>query len=458
MYDLLIRNAVLVTPDGECEKDMAIQNGKIAAFLERGTGEAECEIDASGRYAFPGIVDPHAHLNEPGWTWREDYEHGTKAAAVGGVTTVIDMPLNTAPSTTTAQRVKDKIELVEPSACIDFALWGGLVPENFDELEKMDKEGCVAFKAFLSPSSPDFEHLGYGETYEAMQIIKRFGGRIGFHCEDYSTILHLEEMMRRAGRFDSRAFLDSRPVVAEMIATEAVIALSKATGCKSYICHISSPDVAQKVKLAQQEGVDILAETCVHYLCMNENDVLERGAFCKCSPPLRTEEESRRLWDYVLDGTICAIGSDHSPCTAAEKTTENLGKKVNNIFDAWGGMNGIQTAFQTMYSEGCGKRGMKPAQLAKLMCEGPARAFGLWGKKGALREGFDADVVLLDPNKPWEVTADTLYYKNKISGFLGKTGVGMPVMTILRGEIIAENGAWIGKKSIGKVLRKGSIT
>ena len=228
MYDLLIRNAVLVTPDGECEKDLAIQNGKIAAFLERGTGEAECEIDASGRYAFPGIVDPHAHLNEPGWTWREDYEHGTKAAAVGGVTTVIDMPLNNAPSTTTAQRVKDKIELVEPSACVDFALWGGLVPENFDELEKMDKEGCVAFKAFLSPSSPDFEHLGYGETYEAMQIIKRFGGRIGFHCEDYSTILHLEEMMRRAGRFDSRAFLDSRPVVAEMIATEAVIALSKA--------------------------------------------------------------------------------------------------------------------------------------------------------------------------------------------------------------------------------------
>ena len=123
MYDLLIRNAVLVTPDGECEKDLAIQNGKIAAFLERGTGEAEREIDASGRYAFPGIVDPHAHLNEPGWTWREDYEHGTKAAAVGGVTTVIDMPLNNAPSTTTAQRVKDKIELVEPSACVDFALW-----------------------------------------------------------------------------------------------------------------------------------------------------------------------------------------------------------------------------------------------------------------------------------------------------------------------------------------------
>ena len=184
MYDLLIKNARLITPDGECEKDLAIKDGKIAAFLERGAGEAAREIDASGRYAFPGIVDPHAHLNEPGWTWREDYEHGTKAAAVGGTTTVIDMPLNNAPSTTTAQRVEDKIKLVEPSACVDFALWGGLVPENFDELEKMDKAGCVAFKAFLSPSSPDFEHLDYGETYEAMQIIKRFGGRVGFHCED----------------------------------------------------------------------------------------------------------------------------------------------------------------------------------------------------------------------------------------------------------------------------------
>lgn len=457
MYDLLIKNAILVTPEGEQEKDLAIQNGKIAALISRGGGEGQKVIDAGGKYAFPGMVDPHAHLNEPGWTWREDYAHGTAAAAVGGVTTVIDMPLNNAPSTTTAQLVEDKIALVEPNACIDFSLWGGLVPENFDELEKMDKAGCVAFKAFLSPSSPDFEHLGYGETYEAMQIVKRFGGRIGFHCEDYSTILHLEEMMRREGRCDSRAFLDSHPVVAEMIATEAIIALSRATGCKSYICHVSSPDVAQKVKEAQQQGVDILAETCVHYLCMNENDVLEKGAFCKCSPPLRTEEESRRLWDYVFDGTLCAIGSDHSPCTEEEKTSENLGKKVKSIFDAWGGMNGIQTAFQTMYSEGCGKRGMTPVQLARVMSEQPAKAFGLWGRKGAIAEGFDGDVVLLDPNKAWEITAEQLYYKNKISGFLGKKGVGMPVMTILRGEIIAENGKWIGRKGIGKVLRKGSI-
>lgn len=456
MYDLLIRNAILVTPDGEQERNLAIQDGRIIALLPYDTGEGHKEIDAHGNYAFPGVIDTHAHLNEPGWVWREDYAHGTAAAAVGGTSTLIDMPLQNNPSTVTAEFVEQKIALVAPNACVDFCLWGGIVPDNFGEIEKMNHAGCVAFKSFLSPTSPDFENLSYGQAYEAMQIVRKFGGRIGFHCEDYSMIKHLEEMMKHGGRFNGRAFLDSRPVSAEMIATEAVIAMAEETGCAVHICHVSSPDVAQKIYEAQRRGVDVTAETCAHYLCMNENDLLERGAICKCAPPLRTENERVRLWEYVKNGTFSGIGSDHSPCTWEEKHSEILGKKIETIFDAWGGISGIQTVLQSAFSEGCGKGRVTPVQLARVMSEQPAKAFGLWGKKGALKEGFDADIVLLDPNRAWEITAEQLYYKNKISGFLGKKGVGMPVMTILRGEIIAENGSWTGKKGFGKVFRKGS--
>ena len=226
MCDLLIRNAILVTPDGEQEKDLAIQNGRIAELLLRGTGEGYREIDAHGNYAFPGAIDTHAHLNDPGYTWREDFAHGTAAAAVGGYTTIIDMPLQNEPAITTAVLMEHKTTLVAPNACVDFALWGGLIPENLAQLSSLNEMGCVAFKVFLAPVSPDYRTMSYGQTYEAMQVVQRFGGRIGFHCEDYSMIKHLEEMMKHGGRFDGRAFLDSRPVSAEMIATEAVIAMA----------------------------------------------------------------------------------------------------------------------------------------------------------------------------------------------------------------------------------------
>lgn len=456
MYDLLIRNARLVTPSGMADSDLAIAGGKIAALLPRGAGEAKKEIDAKGKLAFPGAIDTHAHLNEPGYTWREDYAHGTVAAAVGGFTTVIDMPLQNTPSLIAADLIDQKVAAVSPNACVDFCLWGGLVPGNFDELRAMDEKGCVAFKVFLSPTSEDYGSMSYGDTYEAMQIVRQFGGRIGFHCEDFSIIDRLEKKMKREQRLDWRAYLDSRPVAAEVIATEAVIELTRATGCKSYICHVSSPDAAQKIKEAQQQGLDVVAETCAHYLTMTEQDVLEKGPICKCSPPLRTEEERDRLWNYVIDGTISAIGSDHSPCTWEEKTVENMGKKIETVFDAWGGMTGIQTVFQTMFSEGCKKGRLTPVQLAQVMCEKPAKVFGLWGKKGALAEGFDADVVLVDPDRAWEVTADSLYYVNQISSYVGRKGVGMPVMTLLRGEVLAEDGKWTGRRGLGKMLRKGA--
>lgn len=455
MYELLVKNGKIVTADSVKEGDIAVKDGKIAAILSPGVEvEAEKVIDAGGKYVFPGAIDTHAHLNDPGYEWREDYAHGTAAAAVGGYTTIIDMPLQNEPAMTTAKLFDRKVEAVDPNAYVDYCFWGGLIPDNFDELEDLYKKGCVAFKSFIGPVSPDYSSLSYGQAYEAMQRIQKFGGRAGFHCEDFSTIKWQEQRMIKEGRLDWQGYLDSRPVIAEMLATVDIIEIAKTTGCKAHICHVSSPDVAQKIKEAQQEGYDITAETCSHYLSMTDKDVIKNGPLFKCAPPLRSQEEVDRLWSYVEDGTISGIASDHSPCSYDEKFHEILGKRIENVFDVWGGISGIQSGFQVAFHEGCVKRNLCPCVLANAMSVQPAKAFGIYGKKGNIQIGFDADLLIVDPDKGWEITADSLLYVNKISAFVGMKGKGIPVCTILRGKVAAKDGRVTGEKGAGMLVKR----
>ena len=455
MYDLLVKNGKIVTADCVFSGNIAVKEGKIAAVLLAGEEpEAKKVIDAKENYVFPGAIDTHAHLNDPGYEWREDYEHGTAAAAVGGYTTIIDMPLQNEPAMTNATIFDKKFQKVSPNAYVDYCFWGGLIPDNFQDLKGMDEKGCVAFKSFIGPVSPDYSSLNYGQVYEAMQIIHEFDGRAGFHCEDFAAIKWQEQRMKKEGRLDWKGFLESRPVVAEMVATVDVIELAKATGCKAHICHVSSPDVAQKIKEAQQEGYDITAETCSHYLSMTEEDVIKNGPLFKCAPPLRSQEEVDRLWTYVEDGTFSGIASDHSPCSYDEKFKEILGNKIETPFDVWGGISGIQSGFQVSFHEGCVKRGISPSILANAMAKKPAEAFGIYGKKGDIRTGFDADFIIVDADKEWEITEDSLLYVNKISAFVGMKGKGLPVCTIVRGEVVAEDGKVVGEKGFGNLVKK----
>ena len=455
MYDLLVKNGKIVTADCVFSGNIAVKEGKIAAVLLAGEEpEAKKVIDAKENYVFPGAIATHAHLNDPGYQWREDYEHGTAAAAVGGYTTIIDMPLQNEPAMTNATIFDKKFQKVSPNAYVDYCFWGGLIPDNFQDLKGMDEKGCVAFKSFIGPVSPDYSSLNYGQVYEAMQIIHEFDGRAGFHCEDFAAIKWQEQRMKKEGRLDWKGFLESRPVVAEMVATVDVIELAKATGCKAHICHVSSPDVAQKIKEAQQEGYDITAETCSHYLSMTDEDVIKNGPLFKCAPPLRSQEEVDRLWTYVEDGTFSGIASDHSPCSYDEKFKEILGNKIETPFDVWGGISGIQSGFQVSFHEGCVKRGISPSVLANAMAKKPAEAFGIYGKKGDIRTGFDADFIIVDADKEWEITEDSLLYVNKISAFVGMKGKGMPVCTIVRGEVVAEDGKVVGEKGFGNLIKK----
>lgn len=457
MFDILIKNGSIVTADSVMPGNIGVKDGKIAAVVEAGGfPQAENVIDASGHLIFPGAIDTHAHLNDPGYEWREDYEHGTAAAAVGGYTTVIDMPLQNEPAMTNGEALDKKLAKVEPNAYTDFCFWGGLVPDNFENLRDLDNKGCVSFKSFIGPVSPDYSSLNYGQAYEAMERIREFDGRAGFHCEDYSLIKWQEQRMRREGRLDWRGFLDSRPVIAEIVATVDMIEMAKDTGCKIHICHVSSPMVAQKIKEAQCQGYDITAETCAHYLSLTEQDVIENGPLFKCAPPLRTKADVNQMWSYVEEGVFSGIASDHSPCSYDEKYKEVLGNKIENVFDVWGGISSIQSCFQIAFDEGCVKRGVCPSVLTASMAVLPAKAFGIYGKKGDIRPGFDADLVILDPEKEWEITSDDLYYTNKISAFVGRRGKGLPVLTMVRGNIVARDGKIVSQKGLGQYVRKMS--
>lgn len=450
MFNLVIKNGRVVTTERIFEATVAVRDGKIAAILEPGSPvEAEQIIDAKGNFVFPGAIDSHAHLNDPGYLWREDFAHGTAAAGVGGFTTIVDMPLQNEPALTDARIFAKKEAAVSPNAYVDYCFWGGLVDYNLDKLKELAEQGCVAFKSFIGPVSPDYVSLTIGQAREALEILKACDARAGFHCEDYSIIKWEEARAQRKDRVDWQDFLNSRPLIAELIATRNIIELARETGAKVHICHVSHPQVAKVIRAAQQEGVDVTAETCGHYLTFTDQDVITKGSLFKCAPPLREAAAVEEMWEYVANGTLSCIGSDHSPCELSEKSEEKHG-----IFGAWGGISGIQNVMQVVFSEGVNKRGYSPTLLARSLSEGPAKTFGIYGQKGALEVGFDADLVILDPQKEWEITPDSLYYQNKISAFVGLKGVGLPVCTIVRGQVVAEDGKLIGPKGFGNLVKK----
>ncbi|WP_312337618.1 allantoinase AllB [Anaerospora hongkongensis] len=450
MFSLVIKNGRVVTSDRVFAASICIDQSKIAAIVEPGvTIAAEKVIDAKGNYVFPGAIDSHAHLNDPGYNWREDYAHGTAAAGVGGFTTIVDMPLQNEPALTDGHIFEEKLAHVAPNAYVDYCFWGGLVDYNLGSLTELDEKGCVAFKSFIGPVSPDYVSLTIGQAKEALEILKSAGARAGFHCEDYSIIKWEEARAKRKEKNDWQDFLNSRPVIAELVATQSIIDLARELDAKVHICHVSHPRVAKIIRDAQLEGVDVIGETCGHYLAFSDQEVIKNGSLFKCAPPLREAQAVEELWEYVNNGTLSCIGSDHSPCELSEKS-----EAVHGVFGAWGGISGIQNTMQVVFSEGVNKRGYCPTILARALSEGPAKAFGIYGKKGAIAVGFDADLVVLDPEKEWEITPESLHYVNKISAFVGLKGVGLPVCTVVRGQVVAENGKLVGQKGYGEFVGK----
>ena len=457
MYDVLIKNGKLVSPDRIYEADICITDGKYSAFAAPGTiadSDAKKVIDAKGNYVFPGIIDCHAHMNEPGFEYREDFETGSRAAVSAGCTTLIDMPLNNDPSLMNKVTFDSKLEKISRHSYVDFALWGGLVGDyddkpdsvhnNINEKDLVDqyKGGVAAFKGFTCPNGPLFPTVTMGNIRKALEILKPYDALCGFHCEDYSLVLEREKEYK-AKKNQTREqkihdFLAAHDVWCEYEATKNVIDMCRITGGRVHICHVSHPMVAQLVKDAQAEGLPVTAETCVHYLGFNEDFVYEKGAPAKCTPTLRPQEAVDGLWDYVLDGNLSCVGSDHSPAADEEKDNN-----TKDIWQAWGGLNSVQIFLPMMFDMVVNQRKLSPTLIAKVMDYNPAKVFRLYGRKGAFELGFDGDIVILDPEKAWKVDQTKLFTKGHVSCFDGCEGKGAPVLTMIRGEVVAEDGKYI---------------
>lgn len=430
---MLIQNGNVVSAEGIFKADLGIMNGKITAILAGSAGiEARERIDAAGTFVLPGAIDTHAHLNDPGFTWREDFPHGSAAAAVGGVTTLVDMPLQNEPALASAEVFEAKRTAISGRSAVDYAFWGALV-DNLDDLAPLNTKGVVAFKAFVGPVSPDYSSVNMGHIRQALLRIREFDGLAGFHCEDYSIIKTEEALAKAQGRDTRQGFFETRPLSAEIISTQSVIELARDTGARIHICHVSHPRVAEIIRAARAEGLPVSGETCTHYLTFSEEDMIHHGTMFKCAPPLRSPEAREALWAYVLDGTLGCIGSDHSPCRADEKD-----EAVHGVLSAWGGISGVQHPVQVLFDQGVNRRGHSPVFLARA-AKAAAETFSL-PAKGRIAIGADADLVLLNPQREWEITPDSLLYLNAISAFVGLRGKGLPVCTLVRGTVVARDG------------------
>lgn len=450
--DLLLKNGLVVT-ENECKRvDIAVKNGKIAGLLERGSKTccSEKEIDCQGKVILPGAIDTHSHFFEPGEPskYRDDFYTATMAAAAGGYTTCIEMP-QSIPPVVNKEAFLLKKKLATEKAVVDFALWGGLVPSSLDKIKELKEEGCVAFKAFTSDAGPDYEMCSDYDLLEGMKIVKAVGGLVGIHAENDSICRKMTEYYRGMKTICPEYHEASRPWYAELEAVSRCILWSRITECPVMICHLSIPEGAEQIKKEKEAGNKfIFAETCAHYLLFDTDTLKKYGAFARCNPPLRSPERREKLWEYVLNGTIEVIGSDHAAYTHEEK------QAAENIFDAPCGFPGLQTILPGLLTEGVIKRGMSLVDFARLTSTNAAKRFGLYPKKGHIAVGADADFAIISLNYPWKYDHTKSFSKGKSNGYPQEnmSFEAKVEKTMVRGEVVYQSEKIVKPKGYGQWL------
>jgi allantoinase len=445
-FDLIIRSANVVTPEGVARNDILITGQTIAAIGPALEDAADETLDASGLHVFPGLIDSHVHFNEPGRAHWEGISTGSRALAAGGGTMFFDMPLNAHPPTIDAASFDRKEVAALASSFTDFALWGGLVPNNLDHLEELHDQGVIGFKAFMANSGiEDFPCVDDRTLRAGMKKAAQLKQIVAVHAESEAITSELTRDFLARGKTAVRDFLASRPISAELDAIERALEMAGETGCDLHIVHISCGAGIAWVASAQKLGVKVTCETCPHYLVLTEDDMERIGALAKCAPPLRPRSAQDGLWEFLKTGNITTIGSDHSPAPPDLKTH-------SNFFKVWGGISGVQHTLPLLITEGHIQRELALPMIVRLTSFNVARRFKLPPAKGGIAIGADADLALVDIHRSFEVIAKDLLYRHQHSPYCGRALTGKVAQTILRGQTIYKNDKITGEPT-GKLVK-----
>lgn len=458
---LVIRGGTVVSRAGRRRADVLCEDERIVAVLDpEETAAADEVIDAKGLLVFPGFIDPHLHARDPGDTHKEDFAHATRAAAAGGVTTLLVMP-NAVPPVTDAASFRRRAEEHGKVAFVDFGLWGlSLGLGNLEDLPRLFAEGAVAVKLFWGYAlDRETKRLVYntadrapedvippatiGEVMEIFQTIAAADGIIAAHCEDREILDLAQRQLGRAPAAYAELAM-ARPDLAEAISVAAGIELARATGAHFHVAHISSARATHLVRRAQRDGLPVSAETCPHYLLFVARDCEGRDAAMKAFPPVREETDREALWAAVNDGTIASLGSDHAPHTLADKTQP--------FASAPAGMVAVETMAPLLIDRMCAGR-ITAERLSWVLSEGTARLYGVFPRKGAVQPGADADLTLVDPSVQWTIRGEQLHSVQRHTPLEGTTLQGAPVATILRGSVVAAEREPVGDPR-GRLVRR----
>lgn len=449
-YDLIIKGGQVVFRDDVRHVDIAIKNGKISAIAETIEDTATDIINAEGQYVMPGMIDTHVHICEPGRTEWEGFVTGTKALAAGGTTSYVDMPLNALPATVNRGALRSKLEAATGKNYVDYALYGGLVPSNLENLAELSDEGVVAFKCFMSTCGSDvpddFVNVDDYTLYAGMKKLAELGHMLSIHAENALITDRLGEEMVKQGKITATDYVASRPIFTEVEAVKRALFLAKETGCKLHFVHISTEEAVEEITKARNEGQDVTVESCPHYFTITTAQFEEIGPVAKCSPPLRNEEEQEKLWNKLIEGKIDMLTSDHSPCPPEMKHSD-----TNNIFEVWGGITGCQNNVDLMFDEAVLKRNVPVTDFVRMIATNPAERFNM-PAKGEIAIAKDADIILVDANQSYVVKKEDLYYRHQHSPYIGREIQCRVTKTFVRGHLVFDLAQGIVGQPVGQFV------
>ncbi|MBU2666581.1 allantoinase AllB [Actinoplanes bogorensis] len=428
MVELVLRSRRVVTGDGERAASVAVEGGRIVAIGGHDdVFDTAVDTDLGETALLPGLVDTHVHVNEPGRTEWEGFASATRAAAAGGVTAIVDMPLNSLPPTVDVEALRIKQAAAEGQTFVDVGFWGGAIPGNADALPALHEAGVFGFKAFLADSGvPEFPPVSAGELHAALHKVP--DAQFVVHAEDPD---HLTDL---SGSATYAQFLASRPVEAEHAAVATAIDAARRTGGRVHILHLSAATALPLIRNAQHEGLRVTAETCPHYLTLDADHIPEGATEFKCCPPIRDAANADRLWSALADGLIACVVSDHSPCTPELKRQD-----TGDFAAAWGGIASVQLGLPVIWTS-ARSRGYSLADVVDWMARRPADLVGLRGK-GRIEVGADADLVAFDPDDTFVVEPARLHHKNPVTPYAGRKLTGVVRTTWLRGHAVTGDSA-----------------